>query len=88
MNILAIGAHFDDIELGCGGTLIKHVNDGDQVFAYVATMSGFTNHDNVEVRSNSVALSEGKKAMEIIGVQELICGGFKTLQVEFDDMLK
>ena len=50
-------------------------------------MSGFTNHDNIQVRSNSVALSEGKKAMSIIGVKELICGKFKTLQVEFDDDL-
>ena len=24
MNVMAIGAHPDDIEFGCGGTLIKH----------------------------------------------------------------
>jgi len=87
MNVLAIGAHFDDIELGCGGTIIKHVNDGDKVFAYVATLSGFTNHSNIEIRSNSVAFSEGKKAMDLLGIKELICGKFKTLQIEFDDKL-
>ena len=27
MNILAIGAHPDDIELGCGGLLIKAVRE-------------------------------------------------------------
>jgi len=31
MNILAIGAHFDDIELGCGGTIAKHISSGDLV---------------------------------------------------------
>ena len=45
-NILAVGAHFDDIELGCGGSLAKHSIDGDKVFAYVATVSGFTNHQS------------------------------------------
>jgi len=25
VDILAIGVHPDDIELGCGGTLIKHI---------------------------------------------------------------
>ena len=30
MNVMAIGAHPDDIEFGCGGTLIKHKN-GDVV---------------------------------------------------------
>ena len=32
MNILAIGAHFDDVELGCGGALSKHVQNGDDVY--------------------------------------------------------
>ena len=42
-KILAIGAHFDDIELGCGGSLAKHTKEGDDVYAYVATLSGFSN---------------------------------------------
>jgi hypothetical protein len=29
--ILAIGAHFDDIEIGCAGTLFQHVSNGDVV---------------------------------------------------------
>ena len=86
MNILAIGAHFDDIELGCGGTLAKHVDQGDSVWAYVATVSGFTNLKNEVIRTNEVALSEGKRAMEILGVK-LVCGNFKTLAVEFTDDL-
>lgn len=86
MNILAIGAHFDDVELGCGGALAKHVADGDKVYAYIATVSGFSNQDNVVVRSNEVALAEGRKAMEILGA-ELICGNFKTLEVEFVEAL-
>lgn len=31
-KILALGAHYDDVEIGVGGTLLKHVNNGDKVF--------------------------------------------------------
>ena len=86
MNILAIGAHFDDIELGCGGALAKHAMGGDQVYAYVVTVSGFNNHNNEVIRSNNIAFMEGKLAMEILGVK-LICGQFKTLEVEFNEAL-
>ena len=72
MNVLAIGAHFDDIELGCAGTLAKHVANGDDVYAYVVTQSGFTNHKNIEVRSNEVATQEGEDAMKILGVNGLV----------------
>jgi LmbE family N-acetylglucosaminyl deacetylase len=37
MNILAIGAHPDDIELGCGGTLLKASRQGHGVFMYTLT---------------------------------------------------
>ncbi len=40
MNILAIGAHPDDIELGCGGSLLKATRAGHKVFMYVATRGG------------------------------------------------
>ena len=86
MNILAIGAHFDDIELGCGGALAKHVANGDKVYAYVATTSGYKNHNDQTIRTNSIALDEGKAAMKMLGV-ELICGDFNTLEVEFSESL-
>ncbi len=37
MNILAIGAHPDDIELGCGGLLIKCTKQGHHVNMYAVT---------------------------------------------------
>lgn len=87
MNILAIGAHFDDVELGCGGTLARHVQEGDNVYVFVATISGFVNQYNQEVRSNENALAEARNAMSILGIKELLCGNFKTLEVEFVDAL-
>ena len=37
-RIMAIGAHPDDIEFGCGGTLLKHKQNGDFV-VYVCMTS-------------------------------------------------
>ena len=37
MNILAIGAHPDDIELGCFGTLALHQQNGDSIFGILIT---------------------------------------------------
>ena len=37
MNILAIGAHPDDIEIGCGGMLIKAARNGHSVYLYNIT---------------------------------------------------
>jgi LmbE family N-acetylglucosaminyl deacetylase len=72
MNILAIGAHFDDVELGCSGALAKHVVNGDNVYVFVATVSGFTNEDGHVIRSNETALKEAQDAMKIIGVHKIV----------------
>lgn len=87
MNVLAIGAHFDDVELGCGGTLARHAQRRDNVYVYVATVSGFANHRHEIVRTNDTALAEAREAMRVLGVRDLICGNFQTLNVEFTDAL-
>lgn len=37
MRILAVGAHPDDLEILCGGTLAKYAERGDQVFMAIST---------------------------------------------------
>jgi len=87
MNVLAIGAHFDDVELGCGGALAGHIAKGDNVYVFVATVSGFTDQNHETVRSSEIALAEANEAMKVLGIKKMICGDFKTLQVEFIDSL-
>lgn len=87
MKILAIGAHFDDVELGCGGALARHAAEGDEVYVFVATVSGFTNQYDQSVRSSEVARAEADEAMKVLGVKEMYCGNFRTLQIEFVDAL-
>lgn len=86
MNVLAVGAHFDDLELGCSGTLIKHVQAGDRVIMLVLTDSSYQNPSGQVVRGKEEAMNEGCLAAEIIGA-ELICLDYKTFNVPFDDQL-
>jgi LmbE family N-acetylglucosaminyl deacetylase len=40
VNILAIGAHPDDIEFGCGGSRIKYTRKGHRLFLLIMTGGG------------------------------------------------
>lgn len=86
MNVLAIGAHFDDIELGCGGAIARHVRHGDAVTAYVACVSGYTGYNRQVIRDSDTARREGEAAMAILGAK-LVCGQFPTFGVEFCEAL-
>jgi LmbE family N-acetylglucosaminyl deacetylase len=85
-NVLAIGAHFDDIELGCGGTVARHVSQGDNVIMLVLTNSAYYNYDGVAIRTEEVAKKEGLEASKILGVKNLLSIGLetKTLQYGFE----
>ncbi|MGO7162445.1 PIG-L deacetylase family protein [Rhizobium johnstonii] len=67
--------------------MARHAANGDTVYVYVATVSGFSNQYDQSVRSSQVARAEADAAMEILGVQKMFCGEFKTLQIEFVDPL-
>lgn len=82
MNVLAIGAHFDDAELGCGGALAKHRANGDRVIIQVITHSKYHNHNGALLREKETAFEEGKKAADILDC-ELICNNYETKQVVF-----
>lgn len=86
MNVLGVGAHYDDLELGCSGTLMKHVQHGDSVTMLVITDSSYNNPNGDLIRAADVAHSEGLKAANIIGA-ELICLNYKTFIVPFDEAL-
>ena len=86
MNVLAIGAHFDDLEVGCSGTLIKHVQKGDKVTLMVVTDSAYDNPDGQNIRSAETAALEGQKGAKIIGAN-LIALKHKTFFVPFDEKL-
>lgn len=86
MKVLGVGAHFDDLELGCGGTLIRHIQNGDEVTMLVLSDSGYVNPHGQEIRSADVALQEGKKSAEIMGA-DLIYFDYPTFEIPFNEQL-
>ncbi|MCL4519604.1 MAG: PIG-L family deacetylase [Thaumarchaeota archaeon] len=63
MKILAIGAHPDDIELGCGGTLLRATKEGHAV--YMLTMTKGAASGNPLQRAN-----EMMQASKFIGAKD------------------
>ena len=68
MNILAIGSHPDDIEFGCGGSLIKFAGKGHNVSMLVMTEGGQGGEAPVRVQ-------EQVDSQNILGVRTLYWGG-------------
>lgn len=85
MNIMAIGAHPDDIEFGCSGTLIKHKERGDKVVYVCMTNTESKSGTSGEVlRSIEQLVSEVKCATELIGCDYVEFAGFTDLHVPFN----
>ena len=72
MNVLAIGAHFDDVEIGCGGMLLKRVAQGDKVSILTITNSKYEKPHNNDSRYAEIARAEAQEAAKLIGA-ELTC---------------
>ncbi len=80
MNVLAIGAHPDDIEIACAGTLIKCVERGDKVTVCHAS-SGNLGHVIIPPDElMQMRAEEAKKAGRMAGY-EVIWGGFHDLDI-------
>ncbi len=71
--MLAIGAHFDDIELGCGGTLLKHQDLGDEINLLVVTHSAYTSPSKESSRERDQARTEGEKSARFLRASLLCC---------------
>ncbi len=63
LDILAFGAHPDDVELGCSGTIAKEVSLGKKVGIIDLTRGELGTRGSVEIRN-----SESAMASEILGV--------------------
>ena len=66
MNILAVGAHWDDIELGCGLTLKKMHDQGHKIFTAVICSSLYGKNIDKGMTEQD-ALKYGNNSFELIG---------------------
>lgn len=64
LDILAVGVHPDDVELGCGGTILRQVALGYQVGILDLTKGELGSRGSGEIR-----LLEAKAAADVLGVE-------------------
>lgn len=74
MNILALGAHPDDIEIGCAGTLINCVKQSHEVYLGILT-DGSAGGD-LEVRRR-----EQEESARIIGAKKVFWGPYEDTKL-------
>ena len=72
LDILAFGAHPDDIELGCGGTITKEIDSGKSVGIIDLTRGELGTRGTPELRDK-----ESASAAEVMGVKIRENLGFK-----------
>ena len=63
VDVLAIGAHPDDVELGCGGTIAKLISEGKKVAIIDLTQGELGTRGTNETRA-----IEAKNAADILGI--------------------
>jgi LmbE family N-acetylglucosaminyl deacetylase len=68
VNILALGAHPDDIEYGCGGTFLKYARKGMDIYFMVLTKGEFGGDPKIREK-------EQEAAMKLLGVKKVFWGG-------------
>jgi LmbE family N-acetylglucosaminyl deacetylase len=76
-TILAIGAHPDDIEFGCGGTLIKYTQGGHRLFLYIMTEGGLG-------AQTSTRVEEQLASKAILGAEDIFWGGYADTHLMVD----
>lgn len=77
MNILAIGAHPDDIEFGCGGTLIKYAQKGYNVFLMILTLGQMGGEGEIREK-------EQIASCEILKSKEVFFGKYTDTKLPLD----
>ena len=80
MNILAIGAHPDDIEYGCAGTLIKYAKRGHHIYLMVLT-------SGQQGGSGETRQQEQLAAAEIMEVQHVFWGEYQDTRLPLNSKL-
>ncbi len=66
IDILAFGAHADDVEIGMGGTIAKYVQQGRKIVICDLTKAEMSSNGTVPLRQE-----EADKAAEILGVKRI-----------------
>lgn len=85
-NIIVVSAHPDDETLGVGGTILKHVNNGDKVYWLIVT-NVFESQGFSKVRVES-RQEEIKKVEKLLGITSTFFLNYPTMTLSSSSLIK
>ncbi|QSW87451.1 PIG-L family deacetylase [Flavobacterium endoglycinae] len=85
-NIIVVSAHPDDETLGAGGTILKHVNNGDHVYWLIVT-NVFENQGFSKERVDS-RQEEIKQVEKLLGIEKTFFLDYPTMTLSSSSLLK
>lgn len=91
LDILAIGVHPDDVELGCSGTILKHIAQGKRVGVLDLTKGELGSRGSAELRiveANNSAKILGLSARENLGYADGFFSNDKEHQLGIIKMIR
>ena len=80
MKVLVIAPHMDDEVLGCGGTIARHVESGDNVFVCFIAHRVYNHQFNDE--RNEVEKKHANRAKEVLNYKESVFLGLNDERLD------
>ncbi|MFQ5866774.1 MAG: PIG-L deacetylase family protein [bacterium] len=81
MKILVIAAHPDDEVYGVGGTIVKHIREGDEVFVCILTDGASTQYPGNKTMIKQKK-EEARKSTEILGIKKIYFFDLPDMQLD------
>lgn len=76
-KILALGAHPDDVEIGCAGLIARYADSGAEVYVAVMSKCG----DQFEESEKETLMGECRKATSVLGISETFIHDFPNKEL-------
>ena len=82
MNILAVGCHPDDLEIGCGGTLARYAREGHKVTMCIVA-NGNMGHAVIQpAELRALRAEESRRAGTVLGAAAVVMLDVNDLEVD------
>ena len=85
MKIAFVGAHHDDLELSCGGSIAEWSSQGHSIFGITLTRSQWQTPDGTKMGDFSVMCQEADRASKILGYEPVNLSFSDDFELEFKD---
>jgi len=82
MNILAVGCHPDDLEIGCGGTLARYARAGHRVTMCIVANGCIGHAVIMPAELRTIRASEAQQAGAVLGAAEVVMLDINDLEVD------